>query len=296
MMRKLILVAVLSLLSGAAYAACPATLQVKDNAAVTANVVYSDDGSGNCIPNVRVNSGATPLTIGLPAGAATSAFQTAGNTSLAMIATQTAGVGQGSTTSGQSVSPFGGAVVTSAPGYTNGNTNIPSLTIRGGVWENLDTWAGTALGTPANFGTSPGAVVAGSANVSVMYGTTPAVADPCQTVAKTYTPINISTSGAVKIITGTLAKKTYICQINLVTNAANNVALVEGTVSNCGTGTVGVIGGATAASGWNFSANGGISIGNGAAAAIGTATNADDVCLNPSASTQLSGQVVWVQQ
>lgn len=120
--------------------------------------------------------------------------------------------------------------------------------------------------------------------------------DPCQTLTKTYTPINISASGSAKIITGTSAKKTYICQINLVTNAANNVALTEGTVTNCGTGTAGVIGGTTAASGWNFSANGGISLGMGGYAVLQSATNADDVCLNPSASTQLSGGVYWVQQ
>lgn len=127
-------------------------------------------------------------------------------------------------------------------------------------------------------------------------GTTVVITDPCQGVVKTYTPINILASGSVKIITGTSAKKTYICHIDIVTNAANNVALTEGTVTNCGTGTAGVAGGTTAASGWNFSANGGISLGNGGAAVIGTATNADDICLNPSVSTQLSGQVVWVQQ
>jgi hypothetical protein len=37
---------------------------------------------------------------------------------------------------------------------------------------NLANWAGTALGTPTNFGTTPGAVVAGSVNASLFQGTT----------------------------------------------------------------------------------------------------------------------------
>lgn len=127
-------------------------------------------------------------------------------------------------------------------------------------------------------------------------GTNNQIFGPCQTVAATFTPINISASGSAKIITGTAAKKTYICHIHVVTNAANNVALVEGTGSNCGTSTAGMAGGTTAATGWNFSANGGISIGNSDRAVAQTATAADDVCLNPSAATQLSGVVVWVQQ
>lgn len=116
MMRKLIIVAILSLLSSAAYAACPATLQVKDNAAVTANVVYSDDGSSNCIPNVRVNNGATPLTVGLPAGAATSANQSTEITALQAIQTNT----------GASIPPQAPTVNIGAVGIsqtTNGVTN-----------------------------------------------------------------------------------------------------------------------------------------------------------------------------
>ena len=41
---------------------------------------------------------------------------------------------------------------------------------------NLSQWGGTALGTPTNFGTSPGAVIGGSVNSSVFIGATAAVA------------------------------------------------------------------------------------------------------------------------
>lgn len=134
-----------------------------------------------------------------------------------------------------------------------------------------------------------------SVNVNQIAGST-LVADPCEVNTPTYTPINVSASGSTKIITGTSAKKTYICHIDLVTNAANNVALIEGTVTNCGTGTAGIAGGTTAASGWNFSVNGGISLGMGRYSVNQSATNADDVCLITSAATQLSGGVKWVQQ
>src|SRR5574337_854477 len=147
--------------------------------------------------------------------------------------------------------------------------------------------------------TAGSSIVAGTnliGKVTPNDGTNSQIFGPCQTVAATFTPINISASGSAKIITGTAAKKTYICHIHVVTNAANNVALVEGTGSNCGTSTAGMAGGTTAATGWNFSANGGISIGNSDRAVAQTATAADDVCLNPSAATQLSSVVVWVQQ
>jgi hypothetical protein len=41
-----------------AIAACPSTLQLKDNAGTLANGKYTDDGSGNCMPNIAVQSGA----------------------------------------------------------------------------------------------------------------------------------------------------------------------------------------------------------------------------------------------
>lgn len=153
-----------------------------------------------------------------------------------------------------------------------------------------------ANGTGANGATQPTSSVAMGVNQNGGSNMVALVGDPCQTNAKAYAVINISASGSAKIITGTSSKKTYICSLHLVTNAANNVAMTEGTGSNCGTGTAAVVGSTTAASGWNFSANGGIALGNGGAAVVGTFTNADDVCLNPSASTQLTGQVAYVQQ
>lgn len=133
-------------------------------------------------------------------------------------------------------------------------------------------------------------------SVNAQYGGTALVADPCQAVAKSYTPISITAATTTRIIAPTSAKKTYICHITLIAAAADNVGIVEGTGGTCGTGTAGIVGGTTAASGPNFAANGGIMGGSGAAAIWATAGTNVDLCLITSAAVQLSGMVVWVQQ
>jgi hypothetical protein len=130
-----------------------------------------------------------------------------------------------------------------------------------------------------------------SVNVNQIGGTG-VVADPCQELAKTYTPISLTAN--TKLLTGVSAKKYYVCEINLVVAAATNVAIVEGTGSTCGTSTAGIFGGATAATGWNFAANDGIVLGTGGFAIGNTATNADDLCLFVSAANQVSGNIVTV--
>jgi hypothetical protein len=54
--------------------------------------------------------------------------------------------------------------------------SLASTTVTNTVAENLTQWASTALGIPTNFGTTPGAVIAGSVNASLFIGTTAAVA------------------------------------------------------------------------------------------------------------------------
>jgi len=118
--------------------------------------------------------------------------------------------------------------------------------------------------------------------------------DPCQSIAKTYKPISLTAN--TQVITGTAAKQTYFCHIDIVVSAADNVAIVEGTGTTCATSTVGVFGGATAATGWNFAANGGIVTGDGVSAVGATATTADNVCIFVSGTAQVSGMIVWVQR
>jgi hypothetical protein len=138
--------------------------------------------------------------------------------------------------------------------------------------------------------------------------TAPAATDPALVVAispngqgcggsgvanTTSTPISITAN--TRIIIGSTSKQTYVCALNLIVGAADNVALVEGTGSTCGTSTTGVAGGPTAATGWNFAANGGLTMGTGNGPVIRTATAADDLCLLVSTSAQVSGSVIWAQ-
>jgi hypothetical protein len=138
--------------------------------------------------------------------------------------------------------------------------------------------------------------------------TAPAATDPALVVAispngqgcggsgvtnTTSTPISITAN--TRIIIGSASKQTYVCALNLIVSAADNVALVEGTGSTCGTSTAGVAGGPTAATGWNFAANGGLTMGTGNGPVISTATAADDLCLLVSTGAQVSGSVIWAQ-
>lgn len=138
--------------------------------------------------------------------------------------------------------------------------------------------------------------------------TTPAATDPALVVGvspnslgcsgagvanTTSTPISVTAS--TQIITGASSKQTYVCSLNLIAGAADNVALVEGTGTTCGTSTAGMAGGSTAATGWNFAANGGLTLGNGIGIIARTATAADNVCLLVSGSGQVSGNIVWAQ-
>lgn len=55
MMKKILLsLALLFGLSSQAFATCASTFQIKDNLAATGSVKYSDDGSGNCLPNLSL--------------------------------------------------------------------------------------------------------------------------------------------------------------------------------------------------------------------------------------------------
>lgn len=105
--------------------------------------------------------------------------------------------------------------------------------------------------------------------------------------------VNISTATTTLAITGVSGRQVRICSWDLVTAAANNVAWIEGTGATCGTGTAGMAGGTSAASGYNFAANGGLAKGTGLGEVMTTATTGDSVCIVTSAATQLSGHVKY---
>jgi len=122
--------------------------------------------------------------------------------------------------------------------------------------------------------------------------------DPCLAGAKSGAPINLTASG--QVITGTASKKTYICSIDIVSATAQNIALVEGTGSTCATNIFGLAGGTTAATGWNLSANGGLTKGGGVGTVYSPSADANataaNVCLLLSSTGQTSGQITYVQQ
>lgn len=121
------------------------------------------------------------------------------------------------------------------------------------------------------------------------------VNDPCASQARTAYVISLTAS--TQIIAGTTGKQTYICWIQFSLSAlADNIALVEGTGSVCGTGTAGMAGGTTAATGWNLLANGSVTGGGRTAWGFKTATLADNVCLLVSSAAQISGVIEYVQQ
>lgn len=121
-------------------------------------------------------------------------------------------------------------------------------------------------------------------------------ADPCLGTAKVF--FSISQTANARIITGTSAKKIYLCSFDVVGADAENISVVEGTGSTCATSTIAVPGfpAATAANGWNFAANGGISKGAGIGSIAGTSVNADDVCVFQSGSGRVSGGGSYVVQ
>ena len=119
--------------------------------------------------------------------------------------------------------------------------------------------------------------------------------DPCTGVAKTAIPIDISTATTTELTASLAGASThyYVCSLNLVTAAANNVALVDDDSDNCASVTSGVAGGfGSAAEGWNFGANGGLTLGNGGATVAKTNGTNRVLCLMTSAATQLSGAIV----
>jgi hypothetical protein len=122
------------------------------------------------------------------------------------------------------------------------------------------------------------------------------IGDPCQTAVKVYTPINVVTATNT-IITGVAAKKKYVCGIFLYPAGTQNVAIFQATTATaCATALVGVIGGTTTGTGMIMTAQAGFVLGTGVSSVAATTVNQTDLCIVTSASVQLSGVVVTVDQ
>jgi len=195
--------------------------------------------------------------------------------------------------------------------YATGSPTIGAMLLWNGTtydrWKSSGTgFAAVNPGTAANWGVGATAAAvpanamysgvldaAGGANLLGLAG------DPCQTSVKSTLPITLATAAVKVIAVGVSAKKIYVCQIHLTNNAADSVAVFEATTATtCATSPVAVVGAgttvATAATGYNFAANGGISLGTGSNQVLQTATNANDLCIAQSAATQLTGSITYV--
>ena len=166
---------------------------------------------------------------------------------------------------------------------------------------------GGVAGSQTFSGASSGAVGAqsgrtGVTGVAAAHGGVVTVQDAsagaCQNQTRHTVPINLTASG--QLFAGTSAKKNFICSLNIITATAQNIALVEGTGTVCATNIYGLAGGTTAATGWNFAANGGLTQGNGHGFLMGgdndTNGAAANVCLLLSGAGQVSGALTYAQQ
>lgn len=122
------------------------------------------------------------------------------------------------------------------------------------------------------------------------------VPDPCQTATKVYTPVNVVTATNV-IVTAVSAKKKYICGIFLYPAGTVNIAVYQATTAtSCATAAADIFGGHTTGTGFLATATAGFVVGNGASAFAATNTVNTDICVTTSASVQVSGVVVTVDQ
>lgn len=169
--------------------------------------------------------------------------------------------------------------------YTNAQTNPANCDLHGNLYVNVGTQT-----PPTSLPLPTGAATSANQNT-----------DPCHLGPTSYLPITATTSLVKVIATGVSAKKIYICQLLLTVTAADNVAVFEATTgSTCATSPIAVYGAGTAvasaANGFPFPANGGVSLGSGGFSVGRTTVNNNDLCIATSAATPLTGGITYATQ
>ncbi len=290
-MRKLIACSVAALAALTVTAA--ADLSVKDGGGATQTIFnFVCFTTKLCNATVVVNSAGTeigttsnPVAVALPAATVTTLTPPAAITGFGTAANQTTMIGH-----------IDGVETL----ITSTNTKLDTLDGRVDTLETLIASTNTKLDTLNTNVTSP--IAAGTAYIGktrATDGTNDGLLDPCDSATKVTVPFTLATAAVKVAVTGVSAKKIYVCAYELTNNAADSVALFEATTGTvCATSPIAVVGAgtsvATAATGFNFGANGGIARGNGAAQVLQTSTNANDLCVAQSATTQLTGSFTYV--
>lgn len=277
-----------------------------------------------------VATGVDAFTVGLPALASTSTKQSDGTQKTQLVdgsgnviastsnnlnvqcancsGSGASAVDQAAFTAGSSVfAPSGGEFNDSAASLATGTQGMSRLTANRAEHVNLRDALGQEKGVPTNpeivadltvaqllaqiqkqgtrlsgtFGRSISST-GDALDINLRY------ADPCSSAAKASVPI--SQTASTRILLGP-SRRVFICSVMVVGADAENIALVEGVGTTCGTGTVGIIGGTTAATGPNLAANGGFSLGGGmGAVAIGDGV---DICLLQSGAGRVAGTLTY---
>ena len=91
----------------------------------------------------------------------------------------------------------------------------------------------------------------------------------------------------------TFTNKAYICALMIVSATAQNISLVQGTGTTCGTSTVALIGSTTAASGPALAANGGFALPVPSGSYLVSTTTAQHVCLLQSSTGLVAGVMIY---
>lgn len=281
----------------------PTLAQAADNA------VILTPGTGVTMRSIDVGAGVQSSGVNIINSVGSSILGTAGTANASVLSIQ--GIASGTpiteTNSAAILAAIQGPIPTQAATVPIGGVNILGVNSATALAGNGVTGTGSLRVTIASdnspvvgigIGATAAAVPANASYTGLNVGgnLVGQIGDPCQTVAKTYTPISIITATTTRIVAPTSAKKTYVCYMYLQTTAANNIAVVEGTGGTCGSSTAGIVGGTTAANGLNNAANSGQAFGNGGYATLATSGTNVDLCLITSASTPLAGHVVWVAQ
>lgn len=185
------------------YGTSPGAISVQGVNAFITNTVATTLASTTITGTVAVTQSTSPWVVSLASTTITGTVAVTQSTSPWIIAGNL--TTNNAAPIGNNVGVLPAVASAGAPTYIAGDQVLLSTDLAGNLRTtasitgtsafNLAQWAGTVLGTPTNFGTTPGAVIAGSVNASLFSGTT--------ALTNTAGALNVSLTSTT--ITGTVA-------------------------------------------------------------------------------------------